>query len=53
LEEWDLACISALWIVLYNPDPARMTMADLMDLADRGIIKITASAGGNIWHCEV
>jgi hypothetical protein len=53
LEEWDLACISALWIVLYNPDPARMTMTDLMDLADRGVIRITASADGNIWHCEV
>jgi hypothetical protein len=53
MKEWDVACISALWIVLYNPDPAKMTLADLMDLTDRGVVTITVTADGSTWHCQV
>jgi hypothetical protein len=53
IDQWDLACIAALWLILYSPSPARTTMDDLIKLADTGVIKIVASADGAIWHCEV
>jgi hypothetical protein len=50
--QWDLACISALWIVLYGPTVRDTTLADFMKLADNGVITITASADGSRWHMK-
>ena len=50
--EWDVACISALWIALYAPH-ASVTLEDLTKLADTGVVRITATADGGTWHCRV
>jgi hypothetical protein len=50
--QWDLACISALWIVLYGPTVRDTTLADFMKLADNGVITITANADGTSWHMK-
>jgi hypothetical protein len=51
--EWDLACISALWIALYAPDAGSVTLEELMKLADIGVVRITATEDGCTWHCQV
>jgi hypothetical protein len=52
LRQWDLACISALWIVLYGPTVRDTTLYDFMQLADNGVITITATADGSSWHMK-
>ena len=51
--EWDIACISALWIALYAPDAAGVSLDELMQMADIGVIIITATDDGCTWHCQV
>ena len=51
--EWDIACIAALWIALYAPAAAGGSLEALMELADVGIVRITATDGGCTWHCRV
>ena len=51
--EWDIACISALWIALYAPDAAGVSLDELMRLPDVGVVRITATDGGCTWHCQV
>src|SRR3954464_5420692 len=51
--EWDVACISALWIALYAPDAAGISLEDLMQMADVGIVRIAATEDGCTWHCQV
>jgi hypothetical protein len=51
--EWDIACISALWIALYAPDAAGVSLEDLMQMADVGIVRIAATEDGCTWHCQV
>jgi hypothetical protein len=50
--EWDVACISALWIALYAPN-ASVALEDLAKMADTGVVRITASADGCTWRCRV
>ena len=50
--EWDVACISALWIALYAPH-ASVALEDLTKMADTGVVRITASADGCTWRCRV
>jgi hypothetical protein len=51
--EWDIASIAALWIALYAPDAAGPTLEHLMELADIGVVIITATDDGCTWHCQV
>ena len=48
--QWALACLASLWIILYCPAPAGADLADLMALADTGVITIVASADGSTWY---
>jgi hypothetical protein len=52
LEEWDLACIAALWIILYAPGQSGISMNDLKNMADIGVLRIMANPDGSIWHSE-
>ena len=52
LEEWDLACIAALWIILYAPRRSGISMNDLKDMAGSGVLRIMANADGSVWHSE-
>jgi hypothetical protein len=52
LEEWDLACIAALWIILYAPRRSGISMNDLKDMAGIGVLRIMANADGSLWHSE-
>jgi hypothetical protein len=52
LEEWELASIAALWIILYAPGERGILMNDLKNIAGIGVLRITASADGSIWHSE-
>jgi hypothetical protein len=51
--QWALACLASLWIILYSPAPARADLADLMALADTGVITIIASTDGSTWYCDI
>ena len=51
--EWDIACISALWIALYAPDVAVISLERLITLGDVGVVRITASHDGCTWSCRV
>jgi hypothetical protein len=51
--EWDIACISALWIALYAPDVAVISLERLSTLGDVGVVRITASQDGCTWSCRV
>jgi hypothetical protein len=52
LEEWDLACIAALWIILYAPGQSGISMNDLKNIAGIGVLRIMANPDGSIWHSE-
>jgi hypothetical protein len=52
LEEWDLACIAALWIILYAPGQSGISMNDLKNMAGIGVLRIMANPDGSIWHSE-
>ena len=52
LEEWDLACIAALWIILHAPGQRGISMNDLKNMAGIGVLRIMANADGSIWHSE-
>jgi hypothetical protein len=52
LEEWDLACIAALWIILHAPGQRGISMNDLKNMAGIGVLRIIANADGSIWHSE-
>jgi hypothetical protein len=52
LEEWDLACIAALWIILYAPGQSGISINDLKNMAGIGVLRIMANADGSIWHGE-
>jgi hypothetical protein len=51
--EWHIACISALWIALYALDAAGVSLDELMQMADIGVIIITATDDGCTWHCQI
>jgi hypothetical protein len=48
-----MACLASLWIVLYSPTPTGANLADLMALADTGVITIIVSADGSTWYCDI
>ena len=52
LEEWDLACIAALWIILYAPRRSGISLHDLKNMAGIGVLRIMANADGSVWHSE-
>jgi hypothetical protein len=52
LEEWDLACIAVLWIILYAPGRSGISLHDLTNMAGIGVLRIMANADGSIWHSE-
>ena len=52
LDEWDLACIAALWIILYAPGQSGISMNDLKNIAGIGVLRIMANADGSVWHSE-
>ena len=52
LEEWDLACIAALWIILHAPGQRGSSMNDLKNMAGIGVLRIMANADGSLWHSE-
>jgi hypothetical protein len=52
LEEWDLTCIAALWIILYAPGQSGISMNDLKNIAGIGVLRIMANPDGSIWHSE-
>ena len=51
--EWDIACISALWIALYASDVAVISLERLVTLGDVGVVRIMASQDGGTWSCRV
>jgi hypothetical protein len=52
-EEWDLACIAALWIILHAPGQKSITVNDLRNMADIGVLRIMATADGSVWRSEI
>jgi hypothetical protein len=51
--QWAMAYLASLWIVLYSPTPTGANLADLMALADTGVITIIVSADGSTWYCDI
>jgi hypothetical protein len=52
-EEWDLACIAALWIILHAPGQKSITVDDLRNMAGIGVLRIMTTADGTMWRSEI
>jgi hypothetical protein len=52
-EEWDLACIAALWIILHAPGQKSITVNDLKNMAGIGVLRIMVTADGSMWRSEI
>jgi hypothetical protein len=52
MQQWDLACIAALWVVLYRPDVRGTSLVDFMRLVDHGVVTTSANADGTRWHVD-
>jgi hypothetical protein len=52
MQQWDLACIAALWVVLYRPNVRGTSLVDFMRLVDHGVVTTSANAHGTRWHVD-